>query len=98
MSESRTAIAGGCYTTSWTTSSTEWANCQVLNNTSDKNESHDLNKKQQFTKWHIKMRAGTNVTNKNRIVYATKILTVEAVTDPTSRGRQIEVICREEVV
>jgi SPP1 family predicted phage head-tail adaptor len=99
MQESRStvSIGGGCYTTSWTTSSVEWANCQVSNNISDKKESHELNKKQQFTRWNIIMRANTNITNANRLIYNNKILTVETVSDPTARGRMIQLECREEV-
>ena len=96
FNESRVEYAGGCYTTSWITSTTEWANCQVLNNVSDKKESHEFNKKQQFTKWKVITRAETDITNKQRILFNSKILTVEAVSDSTARGRMIEITCREE--
>ena len=100
MAESRStvSIGGGCYTTSWTTSSTVWANCQVLNNTSDKKESYKDNKKQQYTKWKVITRASNSITNKNRIIFDNRILTVETVVDPTARDRMLEIVCREEVV
>jgi SPP1 family predicted phage head-tail adaptor len=100
MAESRAtvSIGGGCYTTSWTTSSTVWANCQVLNNTSDKVESHKDQKKQQYTQWKVITRADVSITNKNRIIFDSRILTVETVVDPTARNRRLEIVCREEVV
>lgn len=98
LNETRTAIAGGCYTSTFVTASTEWANCQVLNNTGDKKESYAYHKKQQFTTWKVMMRADVSITNKQRIVYDSRILEVETVIDPTSRGRMQEIVCREEVV
>jgi SPP1 family predicted phage head-tail adaptor len=95
MSESRTEFKGGVYTTSWVSTSIEWANCQIYK---DK-ETHMQQKKQQYNTWVCIMRAGTNVTNKNRLVLEDgEILTIEAVNNPTYRKRMIEVTCREEVI
>lgn len=93
MEESRTEYQGGCWTTSWISTSIEWANCQVVSDS----EYHE-EKKQQYSKWIVVMRKGTNVNNTNRLIYDSKILTIEAGNDPTSRGRMIEVTCREEVL
>ena len=94
MSETRTSFAGGAYTTTWTSVSVEWGNFQVYK---DK-ESHQEQKKQQYNTWVGIMRAGTSVTNENRIILDNgQILTVEATNDPTYRYRMIEVTCREEI-
>lgn len=94
MSETRTSFEGGVYTTSWVSKSLEWANCQIYK---DK-ESHMQQKKQQYNTWVCIMRSITNVTNKNRLLFGDTILTIEAVNNPTNRGRMIEVTCREEVI
>ena len=103
MTENRSEFEGGTYTTSWESASIEWANCQV--NTKgyfNTRESHDLQKKQQFSQWDIKMRRDVTVTNKNRLIFhdsgTDRILTVETGADPTARGRQLEIKCREEVL
>lgn len=95
MTETRTAFQGGCYTSSWTSSSIEWANCQMISGTK---ESYGQEKKQQYTKWRVTMRYVSTITNKNRITYGSKTLVVMSVSDPISRGRLMEVTCREEVV
>jgi head-tail adaptor len=101
MTEVRTEFQGGTYTTSWQSASVEWANCQV--NTKgyfNTRENHDLQKKQQFSQWDLKLRADVVVTNKNRIIFhdgsTDRILTVETTANPTARGRMLEVKCREE--
>ena len=93
MTESRTTFQGGTYTTSWTSYSVEWANCQRDTSKEDCGQ----NKKQQYTKWKVLMRKNNNVTNKNRLVFEGSILSIESAQDPTARGRMIEVVCREEV-
>ena len=94
QSESRSLFIGGAYTTSWTTDSTEWANCQPVRN----NELYEQEKKQQFSYWRVIMRYMSSMSNKKRLLFGSKILHVETVSDPTSRSRMIEVTCREEVV
>ena len=107
MTENRTAFQGGTYTTSWTTASTTWANCQV-NTKSFYNvqESHQLQKKQQLNTWTVIMRADNSISNKNRIIFhdetidgsTDRILTIETVSNPTARRRMLELKCREEVI
>ena len=92
QAETRTTFSGGAYTTSWSTSSTEWANVQVDN----ANESYDQDKKQQYTKYKVIMRQGTAVTNVKRLIYNNKTLVVESVQDPTQRSNMIILKCREE--
>ena len=94
MTQTRTTFSGGAYTTSWTTDSTEWANCQQVSAV----ETYENAKQQQTTKWKIVMRSGAMVTNKKRIVYASKNLVVENVIDPINRSHMQVVMCREEVV
>jgi len=91
--ESRSLFQGGAYTTSWITDSTEWANCQ----TSNKNyETYDNGKKQQYTSWNLKMRYSSSITNKKRLLFGSHTLHIETVSDPTSRGKVVQVTCREE--
>jgi SPP1 family predicted phage head-tail adaptor len=98
QSESRTTFSGGAYTTSWTTYSTEWANCQPFNLISGDMESTEYFKKQQFTMWNVVFRYNANINNTKRILYNDKILHIESVKDPTGRKRVIRAICREEVL
>lgn len=100
MQESRAtlSIGGGCYTTSWTTLSTVWANCQVMNDKGDKSDSRDQQKKQQYTKYKVITRADITVSNTHRIIFNGRILTIEAVSNPTNRGRMLEIRCVEEVI
>lgn len=98
MTETRTAFIGGCYTTSWSSSSIEWANCQVSNVISGTNESYSHEKKQQYTEWNVIMRYISTVTNKNRLAYGSKTLVIETVSDEVNRGRMMKLVCREEVV
>jgi SPP1 family predicted phage head-tail adaptor len=95
MTETRTSFIGGCYTTSWSSASIEWANCQMVAGT---NESYEQNKKQQYTKWNVIMRYISTVTNKNRLSYGSKTLVIETVSDNVNRGRMMKLVCREEVV
>jgi SPP1 family predicted phage head-tail adaptor len=97
QSETRTNFEGGAYTTSWETSSTEWANCQMINMAGTK-EDYQKNKKQQYTEWRVIMRNSTNITNKKRLLFSGRILKIETVSNPTNRGRMLEITCREEVV
>jgi SPP1 family predicted phage head-tail adaptor len=96
MAETRTAFLGGCYTTSWTTSSTEWANCQQQIQRQVTNESEEFQKKQQFTSWKIITRYNSNITNAKKIIYGSRTLLIQTVTDPVGRNRMIEITCREE--
>jgi SPP1 family predicted phage head-tail adaptor len=93
MTETRTTFSGGAYTTSWTTASTEWANVQTENAYED----YGQDKKQQYTKYIVKIRAGVTATNSNRIAYDSKILVIETMRDPTYRKRMKILECREEV-
>ena len=94
MTESRVTFVAGAYTSTWTSYSNEWANCQCFTS----KESTEQIKKQQYTKWLVIMRQNANVTNKNRLLFGSLILSIESVSDPTARGRMIEVTCREEVI
>ncbi len=94
MTESRVTFVAGAYTSTWTSYSNEWANCQRIT----AKESTAQDKKQQYTKWMVVMRQNANVTNKNRLLFGSYILHIESVGDPTARDRMIQVVCREEVV
>lgn len=94
QAETRTTFSGGAYTTSWSTSSTEWANVAVK--VTDEDYSHE--KKQQMTKYDVTMRYNSAITNAKRLLYGSKILVIEAVHDGTGRQRMIKVTCREENV
>lgn len=93
-SETRTAFEGGAYTTSWTTSSIEWANVQTM----AKDETYTDEKKQQVTKYKVIMRNKDSLTNKKRLKFNNNILVIETVTNPTNRARMMEVVCRLENV
>lgn len=93
MSETRTTFSGGAYTTSWSTSSTEWANVQCELNSE---ENYDQNKKQQYTYYTVIMNSLSNVTNKNRLDYSGKTLVIEKVINQTNRNRRLVLKCREE--
>ena len=92
QAETRATFSGGAYTTSWSTSSTEWANVAV----SVSNEDYGYDKKQQFTKYEVTMRYNSAITNAKRLLYGGKILVIESVHDGTGRQRMIKVKCREE--
>jgi SPP1 family predicted phage head-tail adaptor len=94
QTETRVEFGGGAYTTTWNTESTEWAFCQPISVSNDET----YNKQQQFTKWTVKMRYLSTLTNKKRLLYNGKILKIEGVRDPTNKQRLIEVICQEEVI
>jgi head-tail adaptor len=97
----RTTFSGGAYTTSWTSASVEWANCQQISaeqTSVDQQPSRTYEKIQQMNKWKVIMRAGVTVSNKHRLLYGTKILMIETVNDPTNRSRMLSVVCREEVI
>jgi SPP1 family predicted phage head-tail adaptor len=98
QSETRTAFQGGAYTSSWTTDSTEWANCQSSNRSSDTDETYKSNKKQQYSGWKVIMRYNSTLSNKKRLLFGNRILHIETVKDLTNRNRMIEVTCREEVI
>lgn len=93
QNESRSLFEGGCYTSSWITSSTEWANCQI----SKDYESYKQEKKQQYNKYIIIARSSISISNESRIIFDDKTLEIEAVSNPTNRNRMIEITCREEI-
>lgn len=94
QSESRSLFIGGAYTTSWTTDSTVWANCQSY---TDK-ESYNNDKTQEYNKYKVITRYLASITNKKRLLFDSKILHIETIKDPTNRGRMMEITCREEVI
>ena len=94
QAETRTAFEGGAYTTSWTTSSTEWANVQYDEVASK--ETYDQEKKQQMSIYNVTMRQDITLTNKNRLLYNDNVFVVEAEGDPTSGGRMKTIRCRLE--
>ena len=94
QAETRTHIGGGAYTTTWTTSSVEWANCSVMSVTNDE----AYNKKQQFTKWKVVTRYLQSLTNKNRLLFNDRILRIEGVSNISNRKTRTVVICEEEVI
>ena len=94
QAESRTTFSGGAYTSSWATSSTEWANVQV----DTSNESYEQDKKQQYTKYKVVMRDDITIDNVKRLLFDNKILIIETRIDPTNRNRMQILKCREEVV
>jgi SPP1 family predicted phage head-tail adaptor len=92
QTETRTLFQGGAYTSSFTTSSVEWANVQV----DVSNESYDQAKKQQLTKYKVVMRYSSNITNAKRLLFGGKVLVIESVEDGTGRSRMIILKCRQE--
>lgn len=94
QTESRTTFSGGAYTSSWSTSSTEWANVQIETS----NESYEQDKKQQYTKYKVVMRDDITIDNVKRLLFDNKILIIETRIDPTNRNRMQILKCREEVV
>jgi head-tail adaptor len=92
MSETRIEWVGGAFTTTWTSISLQWANCQVMSVSNDE----AYNKKQQFTKWKVFMRYLGSLTNKNKLVFEGRQLRVEGVKDVSSRKNRMVVICEEE--
>lgn len=96
QAETRTTASGGAYTTSWSTSSVEWANVAINNNLNAASEDYSHDKKQQITNYEITMRYDINITNIKRLLYNNKILVIESVHDGTGRQRMIKVKCREE--
>lgn len=92
QNETRTLFEGGAYTTSWTTSSIEWANVQSIN----ANETYSKEKKQQITKFKIIMRYNANIKNEQRILFNNNILNIENVIDSVNRKKMIEIIANLE--
>lgn len=88
---STVAAGGGCFTETWTTTATRWANVQIQRSA----EEFSYNKDQQANTYRIIMRY-ENFTNKNRFLFNGLVLTIETVSDPTSAGRMMEVIARGE--
>ena len=94
QAETRTTFSGAAYTTSWVTSSTEWANVQYDDEAS--RETYDQEKKQQMSIFNVIMRQDVTLTNKNRLLYNGDILVIEDTGDPTGRSRMKTVKCRLE--
>jgi SPP1 family predicted phage head-tail adaptor len=86
------SAGGGCFTETWTTTATRWANVQVQR----ASEEFSFNKDQQANTYRIIMRE-ENFTNKNRLVFNGLTLTIESVSDPTQAGRMMTVIARGEL-
>lgn len=86
------AVGGGCFDETWTTTATRWANVQIKSAV----EEFTYNKDQQANTYRIIMRT-ENFTNKNRFLFNGLVLTIESVSDPTQAGRMMEVIARGEV-
>jgi SPP1 family predicted phage head-tail adaptor len=87
-----TSAGGGCYTETWTTTATRWANVQVQR----ANEEFSFNKDQQANTYRIVLRKET-FTNKQRIIFNGLTLTIETISDPTQAGRMMTVIARGEL-
>lgn len=94
QTETRSLYQGGVYTTSWTSTSTEWANVQYDSGASK--ETYDNEKKQQLTIFNVIMRQDVSLTNKNRLLYNGDTLVIEDEGDPTNRNRMKKVRCRLE--
>jgi len=94
QTETRTSFGGGAYTTTWTTETTVWANCQSVFVKTD--ETYD--KKQQFTNWKVRFSYFPSLTSKKRLIFESKVLRINGVTHLTNRGRSTEAICVEEEV
>ncbi len=86
------SAGGGCFTETWTTTATRWANVQVQS----ASEEFTYGKDQQANRYRIIMRE-ENFTNKNRLIFNGLTLTIESISDPTQAGRMMAVIARGEV-
>lgn len=86
------SAGGGCFTETWTTTATRWANVQIKSAV----EEFTYGKDQQANTYSIIMRS-ENFTNKNRFLFNGLVLTIESVSDPTQAGRMMEVIARGEL-
>ena len=86
------SAGGGCFTETWTTTATRWANVQIQRAT----EEFSYGKDQQANTYRIIMRT-ESFTNKNRFLFNGLVLTIESISDPTSAGRMMQVIARGEV-
>jgi len=93
--ETRSSYKGGAYTSSWTSESIIWANCQQASVNAD-GETAILLKQQQITLWNIVTRYSEDITNKKRIVYGSHTLHIQTVIDPTSQKRMMKIVCTEE--
>ena len=86
------AAGGGCFTETWTTTATRWANVKIKSAV----EEFTYGKDQQANTYRIIMRK-ESFTNKNRFLFNGLVLSIESVSDPTSAGRMMEVVARGEV-
>jgi len=84
---------GGCYTETWSTASTNWANIQPISTT----ERYNALKAQQYITHNVTMRQDVTITTANRIKYGNRIFHIETKIDPTERSRMMTLKCREEV-
>ena len=83
---------GGCFTETWTTTATRWANVQVAR----ANEEFAFGKDQQANIYRIIMRKEV-FTNKQRLVFNNLVLTIQTIDDPTQDGRMMVVFARGEL-
>jgi SPP1 family predicted phage head-tail adaptor len=83
---------GGTFNETWSDTYTRWASVQVKS--ADENFKYD--KTSQENDYEITMRSDV-FTNKMRIKYNNKILSIKTVSDPTQYGHMIKVIANEEL-
>lgn len=83
---------GGCFTETWTTTATRWANVQIQR----ASEEFSYDKDQQANIYRIIMRK-ENFTNKNRFLFDNLVLHIQSVSDPAEKNRMMEVIARGEL-
>lgn len=89
---STVAAGGGCFTETWTTTATRFANVQIQS----PREEFSYGKDQQVNFYRIIMRK-ENFTNKQRLVFNSLVLHIESISDPTSNGRMMTVYARGEL-
>lgn len=77
---------GGAFAETWTTTSTVWANVQMK-----ASESWDDQKIQQNNFYDIIIRKA-DVSNRNRIVFGTKVIHIETVVDSIQRGKMMRIV------
>lgn len=93
QSNSPQAIAGGCFTASWATVTTFWANVMEANAV----ESTQHNKAQQITGVKILARYTTSIDKKIcRLIYDNNIIVIESVRDITNSKNEIVIQGRYE--
>ena len=91
QTKATTTLSGGVYSYDWTTASTIWANVQPIKDI----ETYANDKDQAITTHKVVIRK-RDIDNSYRFLFGGRKFHIEAVHDPTERGRMLTCYCREE--